>query len=146
MERVIVTVKRYQETRVRDLDVPAGLESAKLAEVVASALHWDQDKSGSPVKYKIKVHPPDRVLDAHETLVSAGVADGSWLTFIPQGVAAAAVIPQPISMRPAQSVGPITSWRSLGIDIPGGNTVVDDQDIPPRPTSDNPFVWREIDV
>lgn len=145
MERVIVTVKRYQRTRVRDLDVPAGLESAKLAEIIASALHWDQDRSGAPVEYKIKAHPPDRVLGDRETLLSAGVVDGAWLTFIPQGVAAAAVTPPPATPKPAPNSGPVAGWRSLGIDIPASSAGNDQPSTPPS-QFDNPFVWKEIDV
>ena len=111
MERVIVTVKKFQETRVRDLDVPAGLEAEKLAEVVSSALHWDRSPTGKAVRFKIEAYPLGRVLESSETLLSAGVRDGAWLTFIPEeeAVKKAADSAPKISAVPS---APISGWRS----------------------------------
>lgn len=152
MERVIVTVKKYQETRVRDLDIPAGLEVEKLAEVIASALHWDTDSAGSPISYQIQAHPPGRVLSERETLVSAGIGDGAWLTFIPAG--------DPLKEKPTatnvyksssetqSSTNPVSGWRSLGIDDNDNNQAVQHKQSigDPRKPDSGGYVWKEIDV
>ena len=124
MERIIVTVKRHQEARVRDLEVPAGVEVAHLAELIAAALHWDLDSAGGSVSYQIEAEPPGRVLQAGETLIDAGVRDGAWLTFIPhldhkEHVPAAPVEHQesrpasPPDSQAPQPKGPVIKWESL---------------------------------
>jgi len=151
MERVIVTVKRHQETRVRDLDIPIGLEASRLSEVVASALLWDKDQSGNQISYQIQAHPPGRVLNDYETLAAAGVADGAWLTFIPYGAATSAPDarpgPHPIDPHPRVSKGPIQGWRSLNVDLPSEqpSAPIRSNDLPDE-DSDSPFVWKEIDI
>lgn len=151
MERVIVTVKKYQETRVRDLDVPAGLEARQLAEVIASALHWDTDTAGGKARYRIEAYPLGRILRENETLASAGVGDGSWLTFIPDGMRVSPSDSQPVSQQPLQpftssgeTAGPVKGWRS--IELPGGTAVGESSPEPdhePKKNSDG-YTWKEI--
>ena len=62
MERVIVTVKRQDEARVRDLEVPAEIGAAQLVDLVARALHWDSDAAGQPIQYEIAAEPPCTLL------------------------------------------------------------------------------------
>jgi hypothetical protein len=151
MERVIVTVKKYQETRVRDLDIPTGLEAGKLSEIIASALHWDQDSSGSAVRYRIEAEPPGRVLENSETLVAAGVCDGAWLTFITDDDLKArrgqdAQSQQsPKKPAPQPSPSPVSRWKPLGIDHSGGDESGKTQ-TPTEPKSKGGFVWKEFDV
>jgi hypothetical protein len=83
MQRVIVTVKRDDEARVRDLEVPAEIDSARLTRLIAEALRWDGDASGVPQAYDIEAHPLGRTLQPEESLSSAGVWDGAWLVFHP---------------------------------------------------------------
>src|SRR5262245_32856925 len=79
MQRVVVTVKRKDEARVRDLEVPADIDAVRLAKLIASALGWGSDRAGQPLTYQIEAHPLGRMLDSGETLATAGVWDGSWL-------------------------------------------------------------------
>jgi len=148
VERAIVTVKRYQETQVRDLDIPIELRSVQLAEVVANALRWDQDQSGTSVKFNIEVYPPGRMLNEQETLASAGVVDGAWLTFVPKGVSIKDQKGQSPANPPKSQTPetPVASWRSLEINnqVEGGE--FDQSTASAEDQEDNPFVWKEIDI
>src|SRR4051812_43340626 len=88
MQRVVVTVKRKDEARVRDLEVPADIDAVRLAEMIARALRWESDRAGQPMTYKIEAHPLGRMLQPGESLASAGVWDGSWLVLHPDVVEA----------------------------------------------------------
>lgn len=147
MQRVIVTVKRKDEARVRDLEVPPDVEAGRLAEMVARALHWESDAAGQPVHYQIEAHPLGRVLQVHESLASAGVWDGSWLVFFPEGLSQVGARSPgvPLYQAPDQtpvSSGPVTGWRSLGIDLPDGSGQA------PAPEEKKPssgYVWKQVD-
>lgn len=78
MERAIVTVQAPEVAHARDLEVPVQLAAAQLAELLAAAL-------GVPGGggYQIAAYPLGRVLQAGETLASAGVWDGAWLVLQP---------------------------------------------------------------
>ena len=143
MERVIVTVKRYQEARVRDLEIPAGLEAGRLAEVIASALHWDTDSAGRGVHYKIEVHPPGRVLGLNETLNTAGVGDGAWLTFIPES--GGSRDSSSSSKEPKKPSGPVGGWKPLFPDQPSGKTSSPANQPDSGQPSNSPFTWKEVD-
>lgn len=146
MQRVIVTVKRKDEARVRDLEVPTDVEAGRLAEMVARALHWESDAAGQPVHYQIEAHPLGRVLQVHESLASAGVWDGSWLVFFSEGR-----YPQVGDRTPGvsyqspdqaqSSAGPVTGWRSLGIDLPDGAG----QAPVPEEKPASGYVWKQVD-
>ncbi len=138
MERVIVTVRRKDEPRERDLEVPAEIESNRLAELIARALRWDSDAAGQPVDYRIEVYPLGRFLRPDESLKSAGVWDGARLTLHPVGSGSMpSVSPQ------KKPVGPVSGWRPLDIVPPSGS----DQDSAPpeekKPSSG--FVWKRVD-
>ena len=49
MQRVIVTVKRKDEARVRDVEVPAIVEMLRLADLIARAMRWESDPAGQPL-------------------------------------------------------------------------------------------------
>lgn len=82
-QRVVVTVKRKDEARVRDLEVPVNLTAERLAEMIARALRWETDMAGQRITYLIEAHPLGRMLQPDETLAGAGVWDGSWLVLHP---------------------------------------------------------------
>src|SRR5689334_11679166 len=84
-QRVVVTVKRKDEARVRDLEVPVNLTAERLAEMIARALRWETDMAGQRITYLIEAHPLGRMLQPDETLAGAGVWDGSWLVLHPMG-------------------------------------------------------------
>ena len=109
MQRVVVTVKRKDEARVRDLEVPADIDAIRLAKLIASALGWASDRAGQPLTYQIEAHPLGRFLQAEESLASAGVWDGSWLVLHPDVVetpkaspveASPPPEPEPVAMPP----------------------------------------------
>ena len=145
MERIIVTVKRRDEAKVRDLDLPAELEISELSNVIANALNWDSGKKG----FSIQADPPGRVLKNHETLHSAGVVDGAWLTFIQEGTKPAKKRKKPtaVDLEGKDLSGePVQGWKTLeGIDPA---TLVDtegeeeDGDDGKKP----PYVWKEVDI
>ena len=149
MTKAIVTVKRVEEARVRDLELPVDVPVVQLAETVAKALGWDLDATGYPVSYNIEAHPPGRLLDPGETLAQAGVWDGSWLVFHPRGaihasapVSAARSVPAAVPQPPPQPVPPVRSVPSVVPQPPP-------QPAQPAAPADTPpssgFVWKQID-
>ncbi len=150
MERVIVTVKKYNETQLRDLDIPAELEISQLSQAISSSLHWDKDAAGSLINYQIKAEPLGRVLQKTETLSSAEISDGAWLIFIPEAElnniprrSSTAIQPDKQKMR---SASPLIGWRSLN------NPEIEKQNSQEIPESEKPgnktsnYVWKEIDI
>ena len=145
MQRVIVTVKRQEETRVRDLEVPAEVKAGRLAEMIAQALHWESDAAGQPVQYEIMAEPPGRILDAQESLAEAGAWDGAWLVFQPLGGAPPVPPEPPPPPRPTTPVpiaqGPVGGWEPLGIDVPADSE-------PQQEATDSDeigYVWKQVD-
>lgn len=82
MSQVIVTVRRADEAAGRDLEVPAEVDAATLAGLIASALQWN-----TMVPYQIEVPALDLVLQGTESLAQAGVWDGALLVLRPEGPA-----------------------------------------------------------
>jgi hypothetical protein len=99
MQRVVVTIKREDEARVRDIEVPADVEVERLSDLIARALHWDSGPGAEPLRYEIEAHPLGRMLKPYESLVSAGVWDGAWLVMYPIKAAAPTVETVPPSFQ-----------------------------------------------
>jgi uncharacterized ubiquitin-like protein YukD len=78
-----VIVKRKGENRLRDLQVPADISAASLADLIARILSWENDATSQTVHNQIEVHPLGRVLRPDESLASAGIRDGAWLVLQP---------------------------------------------------------------
>lgn len=83
MRLVIVTVKREHESRVRDIVLPADAPAGALAVALARGLGWSHDQAGQPLAYSIRIFPPGRFLQPHETLATADAWDGTWLVLCP---------------------------------------------------------------
>lgn len=146
MERVIVTVKRAGEARVRDLEVPAEVKANQLTELIAGALQWQSDAAGQSLHYEIKAEPLGRLLQPHESLAEAGVWDGSWLVFQPVGGAAwQDPIRQPPqrSEPPSPKATPMSGFRDLGIPIPP--PVGPTQPAQPDDKPASGFAWKRLD-
>lgn len=147
MHRVIVTVKRQGETRVRDLEVPAEVEIQRLAQLIASALHWETNLAGKPLDYKIEAHPPGRFLQPAESLASAGVWDGSWLVFHSDANARitdpskSQAAPTPVD-APSAGGSPFVKWRPLGVNTP--NSTGDSTEAPEE-KRESKFTWKQLD-
>jgi len=104
MDLVIVTVKRENEARVRDLEVPADMPSAQLASLIAEWCGWNQDPGGKPVRYEIHSTPPDRILAPDETLAQAQAWDGAWLVLKPDRGITQQATPSPgVPAKPSPS-------------------------------------------
>ncbi len=124
MERVIVTVKREGEARVRDLEVPAQVEAQRLVDLIAAALRWQTDPAGQRLAYQIEAQPLGRRLAPTETLEDAGVWDGSWLVLhpveAPEGVPRvkrATQGTQPATpMAPSAGSEALVSWHALPVE------------------------------
>ncbi len=149
MERVIVTVKRQGEARVRDLEVPADIQSEDLARLIAEALHWDTDAAGQHMDYRIQVHPLGRQLAPGESLQDAGAWDGSWLVLLPSGGQAPSQAQRPprAAAEPTPPEGPVRGFRSLGVDV-ADTTQAPPAHEPPAPAPGrrtSGFVWRQLD-
>ena len=145
MQRVIVTVKRQNEARVRDLEVPAEVEAGRLAEMIACALRWESDPAGQPIQYEIMAEPPGRVLGAQESLAEAGAWDGAWLVFQPVGHVPPAP-PRPAAdprlSTPADVVqGPLKGWRPIGVDLPSESEPQQGE----TPSEQIGYVWKQVD-
>ena len=122
MHRVIVTVKRQNEARIRDLEVPAEVAATQLSQLIAQALRWNRDPAGRPVEYEIVAEPPGRPLRPRESLAEAGAWDGAWLVFRPRSASPASV-PAPLPPRPPVAAppsgeGPVVGWQPLDIELP----------------------------
>lgn len=142
MERVLATVKRSNEARVRDLDLPADLPAGQLSAEIARVLGWSPDPDGKEVAYDIDAHPPGRLLQPGETLAQVDAWDGSWLVFYPKGTAPKPQPPSPMPPPAPQLTvpgSPIAGWRKL--------------DIPPQPPAagmEKPpdstgYSWKQLD-
>ena len=140
MQRVIVTVNRQGEARVRDLEVPAEVEAERLSKMIAQALRWDSDQAGEHIEYEIMAEPPGRTLLPHETLADAGVWDGAWLVFQRPG-SSPPPPPSPPLPPPISGQGPVAGWRSLGIDLPTGPEPEQEE----TPAEEIGFVWKQLD-
>jgi hypothetical protein len=131
MHRITVTVKRKDEARVHDLEVPADLDATRLAEMIAHDLHWDIDSAGQPSRYKIEVHWSGgmwRTMKPGESLAGVGASDGLWLVFCLLGN------PPLQSSSDQPPAGPEMNleeldikWRPLGISLPGANAPTDSE-------------------
>jgi hypothetical protein len=113
MQRVIVTVKRKDEARVRDVEVPANVEMLRLADLIARAMRWESDPAGQPVYYNIEAHPLGRLLEPDESLGSAGVWDGSWLVLHPVRQQVQVAPPQPEYTAPQALEAAPPTWDSV---------------------------------
>jgi hypothetical protein len=146
MERVIVTVKRAGEARVRDLEVPAEVKATQLTDLIAGALQWQSDAAGQALRYEIKAEPLGRLLQPQESLADAGVWDGSWLVFQPVGGAVwqdASHQPPKRSESPAAAATPVSGFRDLGIPIPP--SVGPAQPAQPDDKPASGFTWKRLD-
>ncbi len=160
MQRVIVTVRRADETRLRDLELPADIDAGQLANIVAEALRWQSNPQGAKASYTIEAHPLGRTMQPNETLAGASVWDGSWLVFhpVPTPVFAptpsplpppppAAPLPQPYSFVAPEQVAPAQPGA-----LPAGNfPVASDPGVRsnlssnmPQPSAPTVIGWRSL--
>jgi uncharacterized ubiquitin-like protein YukD len=104
VRRVVVSVRREDEARGRDLEIPAELPAVELTRLLGSALGWSLDESWP---LHIRVDPPGRLLHDDESLAAAGVADGARLILTP---ALARVTPpvEPAQPDPVEDEPPAT--------------------------------------
>jgi hypothetical protein len=128
MERVIVTVRLAHETRGRDLEVPAAVEAARLAELIADALQGGKPPAGQHTRYEIWADPPGRILRPGESLADAGAWDGA---------------PTPGATTSPPAGGPVAGWQPLGIDLPAPSTTESPADEQAKPPSG--YVWKRLD-
>jgi len=143
MERVIVTVRLARETRGRDLEVPAEVEAARLAEQIADALQWGKNPAGQPVRYEIRADPPGRILQPGESLADAGAWDGAWLVLQPIGDGASGAAPAWGATASPPAGGPVAGWQPLGIDLPAPSPTEPPADEQAKPPSG--YVWKRLD-
>ncbi len=144
MDTAIISVIRFGEQQERDLEVPTGIPVADLKREICLALGWDAN-------LEVYAAPPERVLSPVETLAQAGVRDGAFLVFHPQGTrpsysltisigpfTESSTTPAPPTYSPPAE-GPVKGWRSLdGIPIPQSPE-------PPPPAKSGGFEWKRID-
>jgi hypothetical protein len=151
MERIIVTVKRANEARVRDVELAADLPIEQIAEALAQKFGWDRDSNGRQVSYRIEAHPPGRDLDPGETLAQADTWDGAWLVLHPNGVkppkpADASATSSPAAPASVSTTGssPLLGFTPLG-NVPGANQAAaappDDNAAPPIAG----YTWKRVD-
>lgn len=156
MERVIVTVKREGEARVRDLEVPAEVEAQRLVDLIAAALRWQTDAAGQRLAYELEAQPLGRRLAPCETLADAGVWDGSWLVLHPVQARApgeALVRPRTKEKQPATTEAP----AGENVTLAGWGALREDRDAGPAtqlPTKDTAngepakrdgYTWKQLD-
>lgn len=132
MERVIITVRRYNDSQVRDIEVPVDIPVEVLLREIPPAFGWSDH-------YEIYAEPPGQVLSPGETLLQARLWDGARLTFRPSSTPTwQGGPPSPSVQPPAQ--GPVTGWRPLDVSGPSAPSSQ-----PPQPTSSGGFVWKRVD-
>jgi hypothetical protein len=149
MQRVIVTIQRHDEARGYDLEAPAELPAARLAQLIVQALRWPVDSPSGPITYRIEAHPPGRALRADETLADVDAWDGARLVLAPETAPAGyrwrRLGGQPEADAPATTV-PVTPDRPAPSDGPAQASAP-----PPRPTPEadaspsRGFVWKQLD-
>lgn len=157
MERIIVTVKRVGEARVRDIEIAANVPVEQLATELAQALGWERDTAGNAITYAVEAHPPGRILQTHETLAQVQAWDGAWLVFHPQilpsmsatqsaTTPATAAPSPPISQSPpnatatnSPAAGPVSGWKPLNLPSPSPPPSN------PPPSDGAGFVWKQVD-
>lgn len=136
MERVIVTVQRYNDSQVRDIEIPVDISAETLLREISLTLGWND-------ACELYAEPPGRVLSPSETLLQAGVWDGARLTFRPLGTTGfrpGGSSPSAPPDRPPDQ-GPVKGWRPL--DASGPSAPSSSQ--PPQPTPSGGFVWKRVD-
>ena len=111
MRRVVVTVKRENETRVQDLELPADVPVREWLGELVTVLDWprsDEPRGG----YSLVAHgprTPEKGIPVPQDacLCDVGVRDGFWLV----GVAARAQVPPsaPVLSSPDEG-GPKIEW------------------------------------
>ena len=148
MERVVVTVKREGEARVRDLEVPAEVEAGRLAELVAEALRWEVDAAGRRLHYEIEAHPLGRTLQPGERLAEAGVWDGAWLVFRAAGAGlgpGSRAAPQAMVGSAGAPGSPVGRWRPLKLPGGGAEPATPAAGAGAQGQRESGFVWKQID-
>jgi len=154
MRRVIVSVKREDEPGSRDLEVPADVGAAALAELVAGTLRWDSDPSGRRLIYTLEAQPPGRVLHPSECLSDAGAWDGARLVLHPYSGSThpapagppAQVGPAAPPVPPAPLGSPVSGWRPLGLTLAVGPDSDQAPDTAPKPQPPaGGFTWKRLD-
>lgn len=125
MDHVLVTVKRVNEARVRDIMLPSDMPIGQLAALLAEKLEWNRDANDQPVSYMVEADPPGRYLRQDETLAQAGAWDGSWLVFHPRVGGAANAAGLNVPDAPGGK-SPLRGWSRLF------------RSRPSEPRSDNP--------
>jgi hypothetical protein len=156
MEQVIVTIKRADEVRARDIELAVDVPIRELLTTLAEALGWNHDASGQPLDYIAEAHPPGRFLRSDETLAQAQIWDGTWLVLHPQPIAAgtqvlsnhaknpsAASSADPVATPP--TAGPVSGWQPLTSQ--SGPHVQSAQASPTEPPPDpgSGYVWKRVD-
>ena len=111
MKRVVVTVKRENEARVQDLELPADVPVQEWLGEMVSVLGWaksNEQRGG----YSLVAHGPRTPekgvpVPPHASLYDAGVRDGFWLV----GVRTQEEAPPPPPPLPAgDQSGPKIEW------------------------------------
>lgn len=138
MERVIVTIERYNDRQSRDVEIPGNLSADVLLREIPPAFGWGNT-------YEIYADPPGRVLASSETLFQAGVWDGARLIFLPPGLSSWSRSPspfpdQPLPQQPPEQ-GPVIGWRGLDTSTPSAPAPSQ----PSQPTPSGGFLWKRID-
>ena len=134
MERVIVTVRRTDESRERDIEIAADLPVEQLVMAVAQALSWIPDAAGQPVSYEVEAHPPGRMLRPDETLAQAQAWDGTRLVFHPHN---APPTPPPSDRRDQSE--PVIGWHPLSLPTAPSPSPTH------KPSSSDGFAWKQVD-
>ncbi len=149
MQRVVVSVKRYDESEERDLDLPVQVAASKLVELIAGGMEWGP----KVVYYEIWVNLLGRVLRHNETLAEAGVWDGAYLVLQPEGYRPSAVVRMPpfptavssgVSTPPPSVSAPIPAG-SGGVVINWGGTASEQSVQSDTESSSASFVWKQLD-
>jgi hypothetical protein len=146
VERIIVTVKRANEQRVRDVELAVHVPAEQLAEALAQKFGWDHDSNGGQVVYKIEAYPPGRALNPGETLAEADTWDGAWLVLHPEAGASATPPAQPAPAAPARPAGqgPLIGFTPLD----GAPAESEGHAAPPAngtPPPGSGYTWKRVD-
>lgn len=151
MERIIVsvTVKRADESRVRDVELSAHVPVEELVLALTRKFGWELDTSGNPIQYRVETYPTGITLQPGQTLAQADTWDGSWLVLHPSegtapsaprasaSPAADAPAPAPDPAAPS-APGPLKGFRPLDLAQPST------QKVPAPPPADG-YVWKRVD-
>ena len=145
MEQVIVTVKRVNESRVRDIELGVDVPEEQLSIGLAQRLGWERDLAGRPIAYDVEAHHPSRKLRPDENLAQANTWDGAWLILHPRSESQAQPAPKGRGQGYVMKRIDVEDSTPDQEEPSGGHAASPTPPPPQTPDSSSGYCWKRID-